>query len=252
MSPRSCTSPRPSTPKIESTASRGAVVTSSPTGSLSTRQPGGKRSITKRFTHRSCREVRPAFMARPRWAEAYRAVSSCLVARGLIGHFDKESTGPRSWLKMYGRVCGNQSFYRRTTQGAHATPCAPSLGGAAPGRVRRARRRGGRGTAAGCRPPATAAINPRGRFRMARRAGPAPPEGWVPVPRDDARTGPVDALSPGAARAPGGGRYVGVRGNRHCQTGPVSGMLRKKPHAPGTARATEEWGRTLGGKGWGR
>ncbi|GAA2997188.1 hypothetical protein JCM13580A_43160 [Streptomyces drozdowiczii] len=31
---------------------------------------------------------------RPHWAEAYRAVSSCLVARGLIGHFDKESTPP--------------------------------------------------------------------------------------------------------------------------------------------------------------
>lgn len=252
MSPRSCTSPRPSTPKIESTASRGAVVTSSPTGSLSTRQPGGKRSITKRFTHRSCREVRPAFMARPHWAEAYRAVSSCLVARGLIGHFDKEWTGPRSWLKMYGRVCGNQSFYRRTTRGACAPPCAPSLGGAGIGRVRRARRRDGRRGAAGYRSPATAAGNPRGRFRTARRIRPAPPEGWVPVRRGDARTGLPEPLAPGAGRGPGGGRYVCVRGNRHCQTGPVSGMLRKTPHAPCTVRAMEEWGRTLGGKGLGR
>ncbi|MGY3244466.1 hypothetical protein ACVWYT_003915 [Streptomyces sp. TE4109] len=50
-------------------------------------------SITKRFIRWTPREVRLAFMARPRRVEAYRAVSSCLVTRGLIGQIGKVSVG---------------------------------------------------------------------------------------------------------------------------------------------------------------
>jgi hypothetical protein len=79
---------------IESTGSRDADVTRSPTGTMSTRQLGAKRSITKRFTREPRREVRIAIMARPHRVKAYRAVYSCLVARGLSG---REGKGTKSW-----------------------------------------------------------------------------------------------------------------------------------------------------------
>lgn len=50
FSPRFCTSPQPSIRMIESTASRGAGVTSPAPSAMSTRQLGAKLSITKRFT----------------------------------------------------------------------------------------------------------------------------------------------------------------------------------------------------------
>ncbi|MDQ0796243.1 hypothetical protein [Streptomyces sp. B1I3] len=75
---------------IESTAFRGADVTRSPTGTMSTRQLGAKHLITKRFTRERLREERLVIMARPRRVKAYRAVYSCLVARGLVGHNAKK------------------------------------------------------------------------------------------------------------------------------------------------------------------
>lgn len=210
MSPRSCTSPQPSTPKIESTASRGAVVTSSPTGFMSTRQPGGKHSITKRFTRESCREVRLAFMARPHGVEAYRLVSSCLLARGLIGHFDKESTQPRSWLKTNGRVCGNQSFYRRTTREVRSLQCAPSAGRDVGKVVRREASR-----AAASRPADRVGRRTSGGFRMASGRADGAGAGTGPRGRDPG------AVPVGAERSPGprgGGAGAWARGRRNRAT----------------------------------
>ena len=99
---------------IESTASRGADVTRSPTGTMSTRQLGAKRSITKRFTREPHREVRIAIMAGRHRVKAYRAVYSCLVAHRL-GACEGKGTGwGRSWLKTDGCVRAFQSCDRRT------------------------------------------------------------------------------------------------------------------------------------------
>ena len=99
---------------IESTAFRGADVTRSPTGTMSTRQLGAKRSITKRFTGEPHREVRIAIMARPHRVKAYRAVYSFLVARGLSPCGTKGTGCGRSWLKTDGCVRVFQSCDRRT------------------------------------------------------------------------------------------------------------------------------------------
>lgn len=109
---------------IESTASRGAGVTSSGTGTLSTRQLGAKHSITKRFIRRARREVRDACMAHPRRVRAVRAVLSSLVARGLTGHFSKERPSRRSWLKSYGSVRANPSAPRPAPCPTRAAPAS--------------------------------------------------------------------------------------------------------------------------------
>lgn len=100
---------------IESTVFRGADVTRSPTGTMSTRQLGAKHSITKRSTREPRWEVRLTIMARPRWFKAYRAVYSCLLARGLVGQNTRNRGPVGSWLKTGGCVRVFQSCHRRTT-----------------------------------------------------------------------------------------------------------------------------------------
>jgi len=68
---------------------------------------------------------------------------------------------------------------------------------------------------------------PRGSADSPGRVGSAPPGRRPRAVRAD----PAGAVPPGAARGRGGGRCVCVEGNRHCHGGPVSGMLRKTPHA---------------------
>jgi hypothetical protein len=123
---------------IESTAFRSVGVTRSPTRVMSTRQLGAKHSITKRFTPRTRREVHLAIMARPRRVKAYRAVYSCLVARGLVGRSAKNCGPVRSWLKSSGCVRVFQSCDRRTTDDPPTRPGAlPGIcGGVRPPRSR--------------------------------------------------------------------------------------------------------------------
>jgi hypothetical protein len=139
---RSCTFPlgparvpRRKTVMIESTASRGAGVTSSPSGTLSTWQLGVKHSITKRCTLVPCREVRLAPVAGPRRVRATPGPLSAQVERGVEGCSAKGCAGGRSWLKRYGGVRGNRSADRRTRAGVPSAPARPGSGSSVSGAV---------------------------------------------------------------------------------------------------------------------
>lgn len=179
---------------IESTAFRGADVTRSPTGTMSTRQLGAKHSITKRSTRGPLREVRLTIMARPCWFKAYRAVYSCLLARGLVGRNARKQGSVRSWLKTSGCVRVFQSCDRRTTSMTdrfHAPLCprGPLRPGTGAKRSRAMARRDGRARGARCS---------------------------------------FGRLAPGPVLRPAGGGEVRAAGpseldvghNRHCHTGP--------------------------------
>lgn len=113
---------------IESTVSRGAGVTSSPPGTLSTWQLGVKHSITKRCTRGPCREVRLVPVAGPRRVRAAPGPLSVQVERGVEGCSAKGCAGNRSWLKRYGGVRGNRSVDRRTRAGVPSAPVRPGRG----------------------------------------------------------------------------------------------------------------------------
>ncbi len=208
---------------IESTASRGAGVTRSPTGTKSTRQPGAKRSITKRSTRRPHREVRIAIMARPHRVKAYRAVYSCLVARGLGGPEAKKSGWRRSWLKTDGCARAFQSCDRRTPPDPGSLRVPQGVGGRGCGRSAVGRWRG------------VTVREWRGGWHI-RPSCPGRRES-----RPTALTGTRQSL-----------HELDVGHNRHCHTGAVSGMLPPSPPAPCEDWAVEEWRRTLGGRGLGR
>lgn len=246
---------------IESTASRGAGVTSSRSGTLSTRQLGAKHSITKRFIHGPRREVRVALMAHPRRVRAVRAVLSSLVARGLTGHFPKESPQPGSWLKIYGCARANPSALR-------SLPCAPARA-SAPARPY--------GTCRGALGPAHQRRAGGGHGRQAERDRDGPSDGCAVRHQNDrdqgtAESRPADHLAHGVARrgahrrtaalAPdtatvGAPRGPGAPGARAARGAPAARPGRRhtggrhgrgrRPRRPATAPCRGPGGRRNGG-----
>ncbi len=212
---------------IESTAFRGADVTRSPTGTMSTRQLGAKRSITKRFTGEPHREVRIAIMARPHRVKAYRAVYSFLVARGLSPCGTKGTGCGRSWLKTDGCVRVFQSCDRRTPPALRSLYAPQGPLEAVP------------------TPPRSTACN----CTMAGRDATGRAGGWCIRPSGRNRR---EGRREGVAGTRPSVHELDVRRNRHCHTRAFSGMLPASPHALCEGWAVEEWRRTLGGRGLGR
>lgn len=246
VSPRFCTSPQPSILMIESTASRGAVVTSSACTGMSTWQLGAKHSITKRSTREPRREVGLPCMARPRRVRTPRLALSSLVARGLAGHFPKERLLARSWLKTYGCECTNPSV-------TWCTP-GPRTGAAVPVRARE-----------GCRPLRPAQQDPAGRGDRAeaeRHRGGFP--GGVPVHDQHQGNEQAAERSPAHHRARriggacGSGRRCAGRHRRACVAGAGcggvrGGGVRAPPRARGPAAPAPApgGGGGRGGAAWG-
>lgn len=232
---------------IESTVSRGAAVTSSSCPAMSTWQLGAKHSITKRSTHGPRREVCISCMARPRRVREPRMVLSCLVARGLTGHFAKGWPVARSWLKICGREGVNPSAPGRTSR---AVPTAPMRPCGRPGPPaagwRRLGRAGPGGVALGLAQQHPAGG---GHGREAESRGCRPADGRPVHDQHDgdehaAERRPADDVAGRLGRGVGGGGRgggCGGRGGRSC----VHGSSLKAPVDRGGVLGMPNEGRSL-------